>query len=412
MSGGVLRHRDLRLVVVARALSFLGDEVALVALTLHAYDAGWGPRGIAAVFVAGALPLALAAPLAGRLVDRVDSRRATTLAALWQAAAALALAVVLAAGPSGAAGVALALLLVAAVSAGQSVAGPAWQALVPHVVPPDDVPAAVSAQQTATTLVGVAGPAIGGLLVAAGGAPAALLIDAVTYAVLAVAARTVRAVRRPQAGAGTDGLWAGFAALRADRLLAAVVGGLLAMILALQVVVVADVVLVREVLGAGPAGYGAVNAVFAVAMVAGAVVGGALRTPRAQAVGIVAVMGGMSLGVVGMGAAPGLVVLGAALAVVGLGNGVLNVAFGALLVARTPDAVRGRVFAAVGGVVQAANVGGFVLGGVVGELLAPRTVLATGGWAGAAVSVVVSAVVLRVLRAPGPAAVERVGALT
>src|SRR5256885_13616819 len=68
------RNRDVWIVVLARAVSLLGDEAAVVALTLRLHDSGGGSGAIAALFVAGLLPLVICAPLAGRLVDRYDSR--------------------------------------------------------------------------------------------------------------------------------------------------------------------------------------------------------------------------------------------------------------------------------------------------------------------------------------------------
>jgi MFS family permease len=394
LESSVWRHRDLRLAAAGRSASFLGDEVATIALTLYAFDAGWGATGVAAVLVAAALPLALGAPLAGRLVDRVDSRRATTLAALWQGlCAAGAVVVLLVADPGSPATAAALLVLVAALGAGQAVSGPAWQALVPHLVPADEVPRAVALLQSTTTLAGVAGPAVGGLLVAGGGVAGALAVDAVSFGALALAARTVRTVRRPEPAAGRGGTWAGYALLRDDRLLGALVGGLVAMIVVLQVVVVLDVLLVREVLGAGPAGYGVVNALFAAAMVVGAVLAGRWCAPRAQ-VGVVVGSASVIAGLVVLGGlAPALGWFAAALAGIGFANGALNVAFGAFLAGRVPDAVRGRLFAAVTGATQSASIGGMALGGVVGGLVDVRAAWVGAGAAGLLVSAVVAVVV-------------------
>jgi tripartite-type tricarboxylate transporter receptor subunit TctC len=66
--------RQLWTVAIGRAVSLCGDEAALVALSLRLEGKGAAPWTIAALFVAGLLPLvALAGPV-GRLVDRADSR--------------------------------------------------------------------------------------------------------------------------------------------------------------------------------------------------------------------------------------------------------------------------------------------------------------------------------------------------
>src|ERR1700704_4462991 len=70
----VAARRDLRTAIWARAISLLGDEMALVALLLRTQAGGGGAWPVVALLMAGALPLVLLAPIVGRLVDRFDSR--------------------------------------------------------------------------------------------------------------------------------------------------------------------------------------------------------------------------------------------------------------------------------------------------------------------------------------------------
>ncbi len=403
----VWRHRDLRLGIVCRSVSFLGDEIATIALALYAYDAGWGTAGVAAIFVAACLPFALGAPLVGRYVDRVDSRRITAGAAAVQAAAAVAAAAVLWVGRPGSPWTVAAVLgLVLVLMTAQAASNPAWSALTPHIVPADEVPRAVSASQATGALAAVAGPALGGLLVAHGGAQTALLVDGLTFLVLVAGALAVRTVRRPEPGAGGDSPWAGLALIRDDRLFAALLGGILAILLVIQVMVVVEVFFVRSVFGAGPATYGLVGLVFAVMNLVGAMLAGRLGTVVAQAWGIVGSLVGISVCAVAGGLAPSLVWLTVVLGLVGVANGLLNVAVGAFAVARSTDAVRGRVFAAVAGTTQLATVVGLGAAAVLGDVLDPRRAYVVTGLVGTTVSVVVVVVVLRALRAG--AAVEPV----
>jgi hypothetical protein len=63
----------------------------------------------------------------------------------------------------------------------------------------------------------------------------------------------------------------------------------------------------------------------------------------------------------------------------GLTNGGLNTVAGVLFARRAPAAERGRVFAVVGGVVNAANLFGFALGGVLVGVLAPGLLMSLAG---------------------------------
>ncbi len=67
-------RRDVHLVAAAKSVSWLGDEVALVALLLHAQGAGRGAGTVAGLLIANTLPLVLLSGVVGRLVDRVDNR--------------------------------------------------------------------------------------------------------------------------------------------------------------------------------------------------------------------------------------------------------------------------------------------------------------------------------------------------
>jgi MFS family permease len=81
---------DLRLVLPARAVSYAGDSIALMALMLRVSHEG-GPGAVTALLLAFALPTVVMIPFAGRIVDGRDSRTVLVWASLLQAAAGLGL---------------------------------------------------------------------------------------------------------------------------------------------------------------------------------------------------------------------------------------------------------------------------------------------------------------------------------
>src|SRR6476646_568299 len=118
--------RDVMLVAGARAVSWLGDEVALVALMLSAQAHGRGAGAVAALLVANALPLvALAGPI-GRLVDRYDNRVLLVASGAAQAAICTGLAFTTSQ--------AVVLALLALLGGGQAINSATWSALVPALV--------------------------------------------------------------------------------------------------------------------------------------------------------------------------------------------------------------------------------------------------------------------------------------
>src|SRR5579859_15713 len=132
----IWRHRDLRLMVSAQGVSAFGDDLAVIVLMLRVYSHGLGPWSVTGLLLCSALPVALLAPLAGRLVDAVPFRVLAVASACWQASFCVALAF---ATPLWAIYV-----LVLALQTGQVVAGPTWGALLPALAEPDELGRAVS----------------------------------------------------------------------------------------------------------------------------------------------------------------------------------------------------------------------------------------------------------------------------
>src|SRR5213592_4234334 len=90
----IWRHRDLRLMIPARAVSAFGDDMALLVLMLRVYGDGRGPWSITILLLCATIPVVVLAPVAGRVVDTFPFRTVAASAGAWQAACCLALAVV------------------------------------------------------------------------------------------------------------------------------------------------------------------------------------------------------------------------------------------------------------------------------------------------------------------------------
>lgn len=365
-------RRDLVLVAAGRAVSILGDEVAVIALALWASHRQNGTLAVAALVMAATLPQLLAAPWAGLLVDRQPARRLIATVSLLQAVVCLAFVPTI-----GANSLAGAVVLVVLLNLGQTVVGPAWQALVPTIVEPDQLNRALSLVQGTTAGAMLLGPAVGGLLVAAFDTSAALFIDAVTFVVLAAFAVALRHDRRPErpSARGKGEMSAGIRLFVTDPMLRSVLVLVTALVLCAGAVNVAEIFLITRTLGAGPVAYGVVGALFAAGLLFGAVLARKERSVTAAGRVLVGVTLSMALSMVVLGLAPTLAVAALASIAFGVGNGMLNVNAQSIIVRRSPQDVLGRVFAALQGVVGAAMLLATGLGGLLLVVLDVRILI-------------------------------------
>jgi MFS family permease len=384
----IWRHRDLRLMIPARATSAFGDDMALLVLMLRVYSEGRGPWSITILLLCATVPVVVLAPIAGRLVDTVPFRTLATAAGAWQAACCIALAFV---GPLW-----LVFALVVALQLGQVVANPAWVALVPEIAEPEEVGRAVGASQSLSTVAAVAAPAVAGVLVGIFGYAAPLLIDAATFAVLVAAALAIRATRRARPDdLETSGEPAAAFSLRKDALLWPLLLGICALVLVGEVTNVVEVFLLRGTLGAGTVAFGLVAGALAGGVVVGSVFAGRATPDHVRAVrtAVAALVLALTLALAGL--APAIWVFAAAWAFLGVSNGVANVDASTLLLGRTPDYCRGRVLATVNAMVRGSSLAAMVLGGLAGTLLGPRETFVL---AGALMAVVAIALLVRLTR--------------
>ena len=389
----IWRHRDLRIMLPARAVSAFGDDLALAVLMLLVYAQGHGPWSVAALLLCATVPVVVLAPLAGRLVDAAPFRTLAIVSALWQAACCVGLALI---DPLWAI-----FALVVLLQAGQVVANPSWQALVPSITGPAEVGQAVGASQALNTVAAVGAPAAAGILAGTVGYSAAFVVDAATFGALAVAALAIHTTRGHREEAAPANPREPFSLWR-DPLLRPLILGVCALVLVGEVTNVVEVFLLRGTLDASTLTFGLVGAALAVGVVVGSVLAGrtvpdAIRGPRTAAAAL-------ALGVLlaAAGVAPAIWVFALAWGLLGVANGFANVDASTLLLNRTPETHRGRVLANVNGVVRGSSLAAMLLGGLAGSLLGPRETFVV---AGSAMALVAVALYVRLTTTPSAGSV-------
>jgi MFS family permease len=295
---------------------------------------------------------------------------------------------------------------------------PALLASVPNVVEPRQVVAAQSLVSATLHIAVVAGPAIGGYLISRLSPASVFGINAASFLLSGVLIGTVSIARNPHArtvaASGLSDLREGFRYVVSNRLARAilVVVGLVSLGAAtktpLEPLFVRDVLADGDVLGAGGRIFGLITASWGLGMLLGSVTvpGIARRWPRERLLPIGVAIVGLMVLVVSRTDDFSTVLL--AWFAAGWANALGNVSYETLLQERTPDALRGRVFAVTEAIADSAYVAGALLAAGLGAILAVQDVLAIAG----SVMLFGAAAGLVLLPSPGaqPAAAEEIDA--
>jgi MFS family permease len=158
---------------------------------------GAGPIYVALTQTAASLPYFLLALPAGSAGDIFDRRKLVLFTESWMMGVALILAILTIAG---AMSPWILLALTFALSAGDAFEAPAWRAILPELVPKEDLAAASALNGIEFNLARAVGPALAGAIISVAGVAAAFIANFVSFfGVILVVARWKRSVRRRSA---------------------------------------------------------------------------------------------------------------------------------------------------------------------------------------------------------------------
>jgi predicted MFS family arabinose efflux permease len=186
MSDGVWGNRDFRLVLGGAFVNNVGDWLLSVALPAFIYIETGSGRSTAAIVVIELVVSILWGPFGGSLVDRWDLRRTVIATNVLQALTLLPLLAVT--------GDRIWPAFIVAICHGllREINDPASFAMVPRIVPVDQLNAANAANGAAGSVARLLGSPLGGIAVAAGGLNAIVIADGATFLIVAVATSLVR----------------------------------------------------------------------------------------------------------------------------------------------------------------------------------------------------------------------------
>lgn len=391
-----------------QALSAFGSQMALVAVMFQVWRMTHSTVWTGAVGLAQAVPLTVCGLFAGSLIDGADRRTFYLVATGGQGVCALLLAVQGFVGRVPVWGV---LLLLAAQSCFTAGGSPAARAIVPRLLPREQLAAGLALSRVSFQGAVLLGPAVGGLLLAGLGVGGCHLVDAATFAAAILGGLGLPRLA-PAAGptrTALGGVLDGVAFLaRAPVIRGALLTDLAAMVLSTPVSLFP--LINAERFGGSPRTLGLFLSATAIGGVTASVFSGTFtRLPRP---GLVMIGGSAVWGaaIALFGAAPGRWAALAFLALAGAADTVAVVSRGTVVQLHTPDGLLGRVSAAEQIVGRAGPDVGNMFEGLAADAASGATALVGGGLLCVVAVVLVAATTPGLLRPPETSGVRAAAA--
>lgn len=329
---------------IGQIVSLLGSQIRYIAVPYQVFRITGSVLAVGMIGLAEVVPLIAFSIFGGAWADRTDRRALIARTQIAMMVTSLALAAVTFAGsPS----LPVIYGLTAVASAFNAVDRPARSAMIPTLLPPDKIAAAMALRQVVFQVTQIVGPLVGGILIAGVGIGWAYVVDALTFVAALVALRWVPAappvgfVEQSAWNAVREGLRFSF---RTPFILSIFVIDLVAMIFGMPRAVFPA--LAERTFDGGAATLSLLYASVSVGALAGALTSGWVTRVRSQgaAVLIAVTIWGAAITLAGLSLFS-LVLTMTFLAVAGAADVVSAVFRGTMLLENTPDPLRGRVTA-------------------------------------------------------------------
>ncbi|MBP6702123.1 MAG: MFS transporter [Vicinamibacteria bacterium] len=189
------RHRDYRLLYMAQSVSFLGTMMTYVALPYQMFQLTHSSLQVGLLGLAELIPLLLTAFIGGALADSLDRKRLVIVTDVFLSCGSLALALL---AWHGAPPVWSLYVLAGFMSAMSGLQRPSIDAMMPRLVPREDLMAAAALGSFRGSLIMIVGPALGGVLIASMGLAFAYAVDVASYLLALVCIVMIRTTSAPE----------------------------------------------------------------------------------------------------------------------------------------------------------------------------------------------------------------------
>ena len=369
----ILRLRDFRLLISARFLWSLGQQVFNIAMSLLIFERTGSPLALGLIGLASFLPGLCLTLVSGPIADRFDRRWISIVCFLIAAVASVGVLTI-----ESRIDAFWLYFAVVLLGAARAFASPATTALLPNVVPLDQLSNALAWNNSLSQIANISGPMLGGFLYAAG--PKTPFLCCAAFFVFAVVLAAAIAPRPPLPGkridwetliAGYKYIWSRSVILGAITLdlVAVILGGAVALLPIYAI----------DVFHSGPEAVGVLRAANAIGALAAAMVI-AFRPLRRKAGALMfAAVIVFGLATVGFGLSKHLAPAVVFLFVLGAADQISVVIRQLLVQIQTPDAMRGRVSAAFSIITDASNQIGQFESGVLARFVGAVASVVIGG---------------------------------
>lgn len=372
--------REFRYLFTARVVSLFGLGFLIVAVPVQVYQLTGSTAQVAAVSAVIGVTTFGATFAGGVLADRYDRRNVIALAR-GTAGVAFALLAINAFLPEPQMWAIYVLAVVDGIAGG--ISSTALMAVTPSLIPRDKLAAAGALMALTADLGSMIGPALGGVVIAAGGVGVAYALAAFTTAITTFCITRLPSLPPTHVAEESPlkSVVSGFRYAAHNRVVGQVlIVGFLSMLLSGWAVLIPE--FADEVLGVGPSVVGLLYTAPAVGAVVGSLTSGWTGSIRRYGLVVYLLMAVSAAGLVGAGATGVLAVVLLGLAAHGFGDSLADVVRYATVQRNTSDEYRGRIAAVWGAQVTAGTSVGAVAAGVVASLVPISMALTIYGVAG------------------------------
>jgi MFS transporter, DHA3 family, macrolide efflux protein len=375
----LFRNRHFMALWIGQLVSFVGDYFEWLAIPILVQSLTGSTLMVGLALISNSIPVLLFGPIAGVFVDRWDRKKTMIAADILRAL--LILVCLTVQTPDQ-------VWIYFVVGFGMSSISrfffPALNASLPLIVTDqEDLLVANGMMQIVQTVGLLAGPAMAGFVIGFWGAPAAFIIDSLTFLVSAIAILTVTIPHTTPANNHIREVWSelreGVSFLFGNPIMRSVMNLMAVVMLGIGAINVLWIPYLRTTFGVGPEGIGIVDSAQGLGMVIGGLALGAISVlfRKAVIVGAGVIVVGAGLGA--MGLAPNFAVILGLNILVGIAMIPSQSVLYTLMQTSVPDNKRGRVGSGMNAITTAAGLASMAAASLLGDVIGFRIIFVVCG---------------------------------